>query len=414
MRNYFMTLANLNRNVRLLLLGWGTVLFSFFGLISVLQNLYLLRLGFGLEFIGVLAAVGQFSWALCALPAGEFGRRFGTRRALLCGFTLNAVSYTLFMLVEWLPKEWWPAWLIICWVLVWSGAAFNAVNVSPHWMAITSESERHFAFAAQPGVSAAGAFLGSLTGGVLAAWLTGMLGPGDAAGPYRYGLYLAVVVNWLGILPLLWTQPGQTAKAERQAAGDGRIPWALFALFGLATFLVSIGDGSVRAFFNVYLDQDLSVSTDQIGLALGVAQLFSFAVTLAAPVITQRMGAGPSWAASTVCLALSVALTALPGQWTATAGYVGIVAISGFGGIGRAVFSQEIVTAGWRPTMSAVSIIGLSVGWGVVAMAGGYLIGQIGYGGFFLAAAVVCVLATPLIWRLAARHTPQEVAATTT
>ncbi len=64
---------------------WALLAFAYFGLQGVLLNLYLLRLGFGLEFIGLLNGSGQLLWAAAALPSGALGRRIGLRPALILG-----------------------------------------------------------------------------------------------------------------------------------------------------------------------------------------------------------------------------------------------------------------------------------------------------------------------------------------
>jgi len=73
----------------------------------VLFNLFLLRLGFGAEFIGVLTGSGQLAWALCALPAGLYVRRFGLRIGLMTGALAQAVSITAMLSVEALPQDNW-------------------------------------------------------------------------------------------------------------------------------------------------------------------------------------------------------------------------------------------------------------------------------------------------------------------
>ena len=55
----------------------GTLVF--FGIVAVLQNLFLLRLGFDARFIGLMLAVGQLVWAAAALPAGMLSNRIGLR-----------------------------------------------------------------------------------------------------------------------------------------------------------------------------------------------------------------------------------------------------------------------------------------------------------------------------------------------
>src|SRR5919204_1900765 len=75
-----------NRSIHLWLLGFAIAGFTYFGVQAVLFNLYLLRLGFGPQFIGLLVGSGQVLFALAALPAGALGQRAGVRGAFASGF----------------------------------------------------------------------------------------------------------------------------------------------------------------------------------------------------------------------------------------------------------------------------------------------------------------------------------------
>ena len=113
----------LNGGTRLFLLVCALDAFGYFGIQGVLLNLYLLRLGFGTPFIGLLLASGQLIWAVAALPAGMIGRRLGLRTAMILAFALSALGMGLVLLVEGLPRSLWPSWLFSCWAMLWIGAA---------------------------------------------------------------------------------------------------------------------------------------------------------------------------------------------------------------------------------------------------------------------------------------------------
>ena len=66
-----------NRDVRLYLVTAGLVGFCWIGIYLVLFNLYLLRLGYGPEFIGTVNAAGSLAYAVFSLPAGALGGRWG-------------------------------------------------------------------------------------------------------------------------------------------------------------------------------------------------------------------------------------------------------------------------------------------------------------------------------------------------
>src|SRR5688572_1522644 len=100
---YFRGFGRLNRDVKFFLAAGGLTAFGYFGIISVLFNLYLVRLGFGPEFIGLLMGSGQLVWAILALPAAAIGLRFGLTRVMVLAEAAVALSVSLVLLVEWLP-----------------------------------------------------------------------------------------------------------------------------------------------------------------------------------------------------------------------------------------------------------------------------------------------------------------------
>src|ERR671923_777200 len=86
-----------NRSIHLWLLAFAIVGFTYFGVQAVLFNLYLLRLGVGPQFIGLLVGSGQVIFALVALPAGALGQRVGVRGAFASGFAMAAVALALLL-----------------------------------------------------------------------------------------------------------------------------------------------------------------------------------------------------------------------------------------------------------------------------------------------------------------------------
>jgi MFS family permease len=178
-----------NRETSIFLLVSALDAFGYFGIQGVLLNLYLLRLGFGAEFIGFLIAGGQLIWAVAALPAGALSRRLGVRATLILAFVLAALGI---LLVEVLPQPLWTRWLFGCWAVLWIGSALYSVNGPPYVMGVTTAETRHQAFTAQGVVLA---FMGSV-GSVVAGWLPGLVvrwmgGSLDHPTPYRVALWLA-------------------------------------------------------------------------------------------------------------------------------------------------------------------------------------------------------------------------------
>ena len=87
--------------------------FAIEGIYSVLLNLYLLRLGYGTEFIGLVNAAGLLAFALTSLPAGLLGSKMSTTRLMKMGGAMALVAAILLPMVEALPAEWRQSWLVI-------------------------------------------------------------------------------------------------------------------------------------------------------------------------------------------------------------------------------------------------------------------------------------------------------------
>ena len=66
-----------NRNVWFFLLATAVHGFVFFGIYTLLLNLYLLRLEYDTTFIGLVNGIGPLMLALFSLPAGVVSRRWG-------------------------------------------------------------------------------------------------------------------------------------------------------------------------------------------------------------------------------------------------------------------------------------------------------------------------------------------------
>jgi MFS family permease len=391
-------LQTFNRSIWRYLIVWALISFSYFGIQSVLLNLYLIRLGFGPAFIGMLAASGQLIWAVAALPAGAIGRRVGLRTALVAGSAFLALAMGALLLVEALPRSMWTIWLFGSWALLWLGAALTTVNSTPYLMHVSSVEERNHAFVAQGVVMALAGLAGSLAAGVLPQLVVSLLGGSlEEPAPYRYALWLVPLLYmlcstvWAGVRPVRLVAECATSDAAPRPVG-------LFIFFGLVVFLQSAGEGAVRTFFNVYLDSDLGISTAWIGMIFGLSQLLSLVLALVTPQLLSRWGARRILTASIVGIGVTLAPLALFVHWLpATLGYLGLMSVLAVNGPARNIFSQEMVAPRWRTTTSAIATIGLALGWSGAAAVGGYLSTQAGFRSLFFVGSMLAFAAAALL-----------------
>jgi MFS family permease len=392
-------LRSFNRSILLWLLAFAVVGFTYFGVHAVLFSLYLLRLGFEPRFIGVLIGSGQVVFALMALPAGEVGRRTGVRGAFIAGLVVLGLAYAGLLGVEALPHSAWAAWLFVWWAAMWFGAALANVNSVTYGMALAGDAAPR-AFAAQSAVIGIMSFVGSLAGtailGVIVAWTgTSTADPGA----YHAVLWMTPVAFIACAVAMLAAKPAPSIVPRVTKSGNGATPLGLFVLLGAVVFLFTVGDGALRAFFNVYLDTRLLVPTAQIGLTMGLAQLVPIVAALAVPGLVVRFGsAGTLTIASLIAAAGLLGIGVLPLLPVAGLAYMVAISMTAVHGATRNLFSQQLVEAPWRTTTAAILTVGLGLGWATSAVAGGLLVGILDFHGLFLITASLVAGAAMLTW----------------
>lgn len=289
MRAYLNTLSLLNRDGRLLLLAQLLGFAGYVGIYVVLFNLYLSRLGYGTEFIGLVNGIAIFCHAFLCLPAGALGRQWGVRRLVIMGAGLAGIGLALLPLAELMTDDLQALWIIVMFTLAWAGAAFYLVNNTPFLMEVTDLRARNHVFSLLAALAAISIFIGSLIGGLLpgafASWAGLSL---DLADPYRYSLFIGAGV-WLLMVPVL--QRTTDIKSERVSPTEidaSKAPYFFIALIALFTLLRVSTESAGKTFFNVYLDAGLQVPTAAIGTIMAFSQLLAIPAALGMPLMVAR------------------------------------------------------------------------------------------------------------------------------
>jgi MFS family permease len=176
------------------------------GIYSVLQNLYLLRLGYGPEFVGIFNSSGLFVFAVLSLPVGTI-RRWTNRRLLLLGNILTLLGMFVIPLAQWSPTLWQPTLLLGGRVLSLVGLSFFFVHGAPYLMAVTAGDWQNRALAWQSASLAVAGFVGGLLGGYLPGWIASWMAlPLSDPTPYQYPLFLGAGVFGLAFFAF-WRTP---------------------------------------------------------------------------------------------------------------------------------------------------------------------------------------------------------------
>ena len=399
-QEYWQAIRSFSPSLRRLLLSMALIFFTAFGLQPVLQNLYLLRLGFDVQFIGLLAGIGQIVWAGAAIPSGMLGNRIGLRNSLLLGCALFGLGLALLLLVGSTPISQWRVWLISSQVILWFGVALLSVNCAPYLMAVTGQREQRYAFAVFAASGPTTAFVGSLIGGALPELLVNRFGLSlDQPDPYGLALWPGVILAGGAIAILFAADPASVSRQDSQERSGNPAPLALLAFIGLLAFLSSLSDGALRTFFNVYLDSQLGMAPSTIGSVLGLAQLLPIGAALAVPLLANRLGTGYAVAVSLVGVALFLAgLAATTLAWVVMAMYIIVVPMQTLVNTTRGIFGQEIVSPRWRTSSQSIAVVGGALGWALAGIGGGALIQASGFATLYFVCALAALLAAGLLY----------------
>ncbi len=421
LRAYGRALAALKRDTRIFLVATALYAIGFPGISTVLLGLYILRLGFDLPFVGIVIGSGQLAAVLMALPAGWVGRRFGLRTSLILGLVGTALGAAAMFSVELAPKPLWGAWLIGWWIVLFFPATLYFVNGVPYLMGVSEPAERSHAFSFLQGLQGFGAFTGSLLAGVLVDLLSRWpVAAAEPAAPYRYALFgivasivaAALVMSRTGRMP---EDQRDALPADDAAYGSSRAPAqapeprqsraapiSLFIWFGLVVVLESTGVGA-RTFFSVYLDKNFGIPAVNIGVVMGLALLLAVFAALLAPLVIKRLGTALTVGLATLGAALSMLMMALLPVWlAAAAAQIGTMVCLALAYPARNMLGQESVSARWRTSISAISLMGSTLAMAGMNLTGGYFIAVYGFndlfllGGILVAASAVLMLA---YWR---------------
>ncbi|MCB9156320.1 MAG: MFS transporter [Caldilineaceae bacterium] len=372
---------------------------GYFGIHTVVFNLYLLRLGYGPEFIGLFNGLAMFGAAISAIPAGMAGRRWGLRPVMLTGYTVWTMMNLLLPQAELLPTAWRTPWLLVTFALIWMSVPLWGVNQTTYLMAITGEVERQHVFALSRAINRLSAMLGSLVAGFLPVWLAGRFELSlEAPTVYRYTLYVAPILYLLIARPL-WSL--RTVHTPRAAPGQvaARSPIWLFVAMAVFIILSGAAEAVGETYFNVYMDEALQVSPALIGLLIAAAHLLAVAATLAAPLLVKRWGSGTTIFGAGLALGASILFLAYASMWiTAGVGFLALMAMASLLFPVRTIYHQEITAPEWRSSMSGVVSLASQLGRALIVLGSGFLIGRMGYGSVFTVAAILTVVGTLFFW----------------
>ncbi len=380
------------------------------GLYSVLLNLYLLRLGYGTEFIGLVNAVGLLTFGIASLPAGILGSRMSTTGLMKAGAAVSLVGGLLLPMAEWLPPGWREAGFVLPPALMFGGFAFFFVNSAPFLMNVVDEAFKHRAFALKAAHWSLAGFAGSLIAGLLPGAIAGLNSwTLDDPEPYRITFALATVVLALSTMLVMRIRPlppkaKPSPREKTVERGDGRNGWAASVLMLIVIMTVIrlfqvAGSATAMVYFNVYMDQRLAVSTALIGAMAAIGRLTGVPTALLTPSLVQRWGNVRVVIGASLVATLCLIPMALVEHWLAASfGYIGAIGMMSVRYTAFIVYILDLVPRKHQALMAGTGEAAAGLSFAMMALGGGLLLTAFTFRDLFLLGALIAFIGTALFW----------------
>ena len=380
------------------------------GLVSVLLNLYLLRLDYGTEFIGLVNAVGLLTFGLASLPAGILGSRMSTTGLMKFGAFLCTAGGLMLPMAEWLPPGWREVGLVFSPALMFGGFAFFFVNGAPFLINVVDDAYKHHAFALKAAHWSLAGFFGSLAAGILPGIIASQNGWTLAdPQPFRFTFALATVVLALAAVlslrlrplpPKPTPAPHETAP-DRNGIGKG---WAqsilmLIVIMTVIRLFQVAGSATAMVYFNVYMDQQLAVSTALIGAMAAIGRLTGVPTALITPALVQRWGNIRVVIGSSLVATLCLIPMALVEHWLAASfGYIGAISMMSVRYTAFIVYILDLVPRSWQALMAGMGEGAAGLSFAMMALGGGFILAAFAFRDLFLLGALFSFIGTALFW----------------
>ncbi|HRJ42155.1 MAG TPA: MFS transporter [Caldilineaceae bacterium] len=379
------TIPRFTRNVNLLLAATAILAVSFFGVTALLKILYILRLGYGPEYVGLFSASGALGYMGMSLPSGWMGERWGMSRVMALGALTTTVGMVMLPLTEAMPLWAQMGWPIVSQIVQAGGYAMFSINFVPALMAATLPENRNSAYALSSTLRSCGTFLGTISGGLLPRLLAAMVGQGlDSPVPYRLGLWIGPVIAVLAIIPLLRIREQGTVAANVESVPTGGFPTLSVALLILFVSLSQAASATCQAFCNAYMDTELTLSPSTIGLIMGVGQF----AAIFGPMVLPRMARlrGNGWTLLVITLGSGLSLTPLiffPHWLGAGMGIVGTLILAAMWMPTLQVYQMEMIAPRWRSLAYGTVSMAMGLNFALISYGGGYVVAGLSYATLF-------------------------------
>jgi MFS family permease len=400
-----------SHDTRMLIAASGLTAVSFFGIQMLLKSLYILRLDYGPEYLGLFYSFAALTFMGMGIPSGALGKRFGTRTIMLIGGLLCAIGMALLPSTEVMPAPLQYVWPFTSQIVLTIGWSMFTVNLVPALMVTTTDVTRNHAYAISSAIRELGTLIGTLIGGLLPTLFSPVLGQSlDAPSPYRISLFVGAVLALSAIIPLINVQGGQAPVERETQKARGAAPILPLLAMVLYVYVRHAGWATCQVFCNPLMDTQLHLGSATIGLISGLGQALAMVTMLILPRMMDRWSPGRILVWSTLGLGLSlVPLAIYSHASTAALTWIAVRVMSSIWITALQVFQMELVDKAWRSLAYGVVAMAMGLGFGSTSYTGGHIVAAYGYTTILWLGAVISGIATLIITLILKRRSNAEV-----
>ncbi|HLX41712.1 MAG TPA: MFS transporter [Ktedonobacteraceae bacterium] len=404
------------------------------GIFLVLYNLYLVSLGYGPDFIGVVLFVASIGAGIAIFPAGICVDRFSGKAVLIWSSALIGVAG----IGQILFRQ--PVSLLTSGFIAGVGAAFQLVVNAPFLTVNSTPEERPHLFSVNIVLGLVTIVVGKILGGALPIWFRGsawlmaplppwlalLLANQSQPRSYQFALLFAGIIAGPSFIPLFFMSNDHPRSrrgrftvptADLSAVGTVNRPLrerlrqarnvpvrAVIAspifLLTLVQILIGAGAGLFVPYANLFFVQHLGASSALFGLIDGGATTLTALMTLVAPFLAVRIGKVNSIVLTQlVSIPLLVALGLSPLLPLVAIFYLSRQPLMDMAMGILQVFSMEAAPRPRRGLANSSYQAGFQIANAITASLGGFIIVQFGYPPLFIGAAICYLLAITTLWR---------------
>jgi predicted MFS family arabinose efflux permease len=293
MKSYIDALSALPRDLKLFFL-FNILANIGFGVFQLVFNLYLVKLEFREDYIGLFNAIQTIFMALAGLTLGATIGKLGIWRSLLLGMVIFFFASYLVTIVEQ------SVVLLIFSAIYGFGLCFLFNFSMPFILEFAPAQERARAAAITFSGQSLAVTLGSLVGGFMPGIVHRLNGgTGDpSVMDYRWTLIAGTTIALFGMVPLMLMGDARRSRAAQDLARAVNTETTHertqtrrdMRMFVTVAFVMAVGVGTVIPFYNVFLTEEIGASSRQVGYVFAFGGAAAAIIGLSSPWVSKRVG----------------------------------------------------------------------------------------------------------------------------